>query len=131
MLPMPHKFVDAEMLRDGGSLTMTFETQGRQRVILFVKIVMPAVQSQDITVLQRAASYEAPVLIEPDKRPPDTEGRHYSELSGEASPLSWADASVLVNQAALLPHDLSELRLKWFNSLKDVIARQGRPLSPD
>ncbi len=126
-LPTPHVFIDAEMIRDGGSLSMTFEDQHQQRFILFVKIVMPSLKSDDIRVLQRAASYEAPVLIEPAKRPPDTETVRYSELSGEASQLSWEEASSLMTVVAPWVSKLSALRLEWFNNLNDVIARHGKP----
>jgi hypothetical protein len=129
-LPKPRAFIDAEMIRDGGSLSMTFEDQHQQLFILFVKIVMPSLKSDDIKVLQRAASYEPPVLIDPAKRPPDTETVRYSELAGEASELSWEEASGLMKVVAPWVSKLSTLRLDWFNKLNDVIGRQGRPSSP-
>lgn len=85
----PPALIDAEMIRDGGSLSMTFEDQQRQRFILFVKIVLPSLRSDDINVLQGAAFYEPPVLIDPARRPPDAETVRFSELSGETSQLSW------------------------------------------
>lgn len=96
---------------------MTFEDQHHRRFILFVKIVMPSQRSGDIKARQRAASYEAPVLID-------------SELSGEASALSWEEAAGLMKSVAPWVDQLSPLHLEWFDNLNDVIGRHGRPLSP-
>src|SRR5687768_11751675 len=104
MAPVVKTVLGVEMIRDGGSLTATFLDEHGSKWVLFLKIDLA---HHDSRVERRG--FKEPVLIDADpaKRPMDTEGRIYSELSGPACQVTWEDAQALVAQIAKLPTELT------------------------
>src|SRR5215472_18003867 len=91
MLLDVHKFICVEMMRDGGSFALKFESCDGNQYVLFTKIrftnVGPPIEDQHGYHQEKEiAGYDEPVIIDcdPAKRPQDTKGRIHSDLSGPA-----------------------------------------------
>jgi hypothetical protein len=120
--------IDVEMIRDGGSYAATFGSKSGRRYILFTRI--KSIDHNETT--RESIGYEQPILIDcdPTKRPPDTDKRMYSELSGPATPITWAEARAIMTLAKGLTEGLDEWRRKWLDQMTHVVTSQGG-LPPD
>jgi hypothetical protein len=120
MLPAGRKVERIERIRDGGSLAVTFESDGGSRYILFVPIQHDGV-----------ARYAEPVLIDcdPAKRPPDTDRIRDSELSGPYISISWRQAHDLLNEVTqALVGPLDRFQAQWLEDMIDAVFHDGFPL---
>lgn len=125
--PIVKAVLGVETIRDGGSLAASFLDEHGSKWILFLKIDQVL---HDTSVESRG--FKEPVLIDADpaKRPMDTEGRTYSELSGPAYQLTWEIAQAVVAQIANLPTDLSEWGERSLDDLRFAVDSRG-DLAPD
>jgi hypothetical protein len=119
MIPPVTAVLNIEMIRDGGSLALQFESESFSRYILFTKII--------VAPGPKRCGYSEPVLIDcdPAKRPPDTDNRIYSELSGPADPVSWKEARAIIAAASRLVNGLSKWESRWLEMLKHVANTDG------
>ncbi len=125
MLPSIKKLDNIELIRDGGSLAATFETDDNGRYILFFKIDDENLSSHK---LKSGASYRAPVVIDtdPKKRATDTDKIVYSELSGPAILISWDQARDILSVFRSLSLDLTSLQAQWLEKMSAAAANDGR-----
>ena len=125
MLPAVRNVEDVELVRDGGSLAATFESDDGARFILFVEV------DREIFLLRdrKLARYHEPVLIDcdPAKRPPDTATVRYTELGGPSVPISWSEARSLLGEISKHAQLATPIRTGWLLEMVDVVARGGRP----
>ncbi|MER8523191.1 hypothetical protein [Mesorhizobium sp. M0598] len=121
MLPNLSRFVDIEMLRDGGSLTATFNDDDHNHILL-LQIVHEADQNSQASY----ARYHDPVLINCNikLRPRASAGMIYSELSDPQTPITWEEAGVLIGMASL-PGNSPSWRLQWLAMMKEAVANKG------
>jgi hypothetical protein len=119
MIPSVCRLARVEMLRDGGSLTASFENESSARYILLIPIHMSK---------EGALGYRSPVLIDcdPKKRPSNTDGVFYSELCGPDTPISWAEARIVVEAIAQLAAELGSRERQLLNQMTSVVATEGR-----
>jgi hypothetical protein len=116
MLFNVRKFIWVEMIRDGGSFALRFESSDTSQYILFTRIRFTDVGSatkdeHGYHQEREIAGYAEPVIIDcdPAKRPQDTSTRIYSELSGPASRVPWDQARQIVSEAGSLAQGLSPI----------------------
>ncbi len=123
ILPTICRALDVEMIRDGGSLAATFEDESGHRHILFTRI---KIVDRDPLTIERAG-YELPILIDcgPAKRPPDTDQKKYSELSGPKTHLTWDQARIFMALARGLVEGLDQWRRKWLDYMDYVVTNDG------
>lgn len=128
MLPPLTRAVDVELIRDGGSYAATFSDKDGGRYILFTRIK----QVDRGQNMKEIIGYEPPILIDcnPAKRPEDTDGQVYGELSGPATDVTWAEARTMMVLTKGLAEGLSEWRRKWLDQMNYVVRSNGR-LPPD
>jgi hypothetical protein len=121
---MVRRVVDIEMLRNGGSLSATFDDDHGERFILLIPIKRATGRSLGVSRL----GYGEPALIDcnPAKRPRDTDNVRQSVLSGPAVQLSWDDARRVLRAISTLAAGLGALQSKWLQMMVDVAAREGR-----
>jgi hypothetical protein len=122
MFPPVSTVQKVEMIRDGGSLSIIYESEGRGRFILFTKLIMEREGGA-----WKKRGYSAPFVIDcdPAKRPPNTDKIIYGELSGPAEPISWAEARAIVDAASSLATGLREWESRWLKMLQYVTANDG------
>jgi len=130
------KFIRVEMIRDGGSFALKFESSDANQYILFTRIrftdVGPPTQDKHGYHQEREiAGYDEPVIIDcaPAKRPQDTWHRIYSELSGAVSPVSWDQARQIISTAGTLAQGLSPLQADWLKRMTAILEGEGHPPS--
>jgi hypothetical protein len=112
MLPSVRTVLDAEMIRDGGSLTVTFQDSGGIEWMLVLKIDVAHHEDAVETL-----GFKAPVLIE---------GGFHGAIQ---KPISWEEADALVRLLVVLAPAMSEVRTKWLNDLVRVVEARGGRLS--
>jgi hypothetical protein len=114
---------NVEMIRDGGSLAATYNSEGAGRHILFTKIRI----AQGDSLTSERLCYEQPILIDcdPAKRPLDTDRIHYSKLSGPAVSVTWEEARVLVAGFSRLADGLNEFGMMRLRRLEHVVSTDG------
>jgi hypothetical protein len=122
-LPTICRALDVEMMRDGGSLAATFEDESGHRHILFTQIKLVG---RDPLTIERVG-YDLPVLIDcdPAERPPDTDQRQYSELSGPKTLLTWDQARVFMGLAKDISEGLDQSRQQWLDYMDYVVTNDG------
>lgn len=123
MLPTLTRAVDIEMIRDGGSYAATFGDEDGGRYILFTRIK----HSDRGETTKERIGYESPVLIDcdPAKRSKNTDTHVYSEISGPATAITWAEARTMMELARGLAPRLDEWRRKWLDQMTQVVASDG------
>jgi hypothetical protein len=130
MLPMTSKLFDVEMIRDGGSLAVTFGSDDGNRYILFfpIQIVDRGAPAEQGTIVKERLGYEQPIIIDcdPAKRPPDTDNVIHSELAGPKVSVTWSDARVLIGNIKGLAVALGEGPTKWLRMIEFVTEHEGR-----
>ncbi len=121
-----------EMIRDGGSLAAKFTRVDDASNILFLKLRMenrgrPVIKGKFEVTVKANLGYELPVITDCDltKRPPDINGKVYSELSGPATLLSWSEARSFVREVERVVENLGEQPLKWFHMIIFVVDNDG------
>jgi hypothetical protein len=138
-LPMVRAFLDVEMIRDGGSWAASFKGDNGHEYILFLKIHLsrglparadsgtsPGRPEWARTVVEvEWLGHHAPLLIDPEDRPPDTESKRYSRLSGASIPISWTDARQIMDAVAPLAVGLDPLHSEWLAEMAAVTTREG------
>lgn len=134
MLLEVRKFVNIEMIRDGGSFALKFESLDGNQYILFTQIrfanVGAAKKGQHGYSQEREiVSYENPVIIDcgPAKRLQNTTTRIYSELSGPASRVSWHQAQQVISKAGALAKDLNPTQADWLKQMTAILEGDGHP----
>jgi hypothetical protein len=125
MLPSVRKVENIELIRDGGSLAATFESDGGSRYILFLEIRLDDRARSN----RKMARYDQPVLIDcdPTKRPPNTKRILYSELGGPRDSISWNQARVLLEEISKLARLTNPLHSGWLKNMVDVASSDGIP----
>jgi hypothetical protein len=128
MLPPVREVVSVEMIRDGGSLSVKFESEGSSQYILLVRIQLVDRGS----LVKETMGYDPPILIDcdPKGRPPDTATVRYSELGGPSVSISWSQAREILGTVASLVQGITAIEAKWLEKLIDVANREGQ-LPPD
>jgi hypothetical protein len=124
MIPEVSSVERVDLIRDGGSYCVAFSTSDGRRLLLFSKIELRFTDSSAETI-----GFEEPVLIdtEPSTRPANTSNRVYSELSGPAVSISWADAKALLAACRPFASSRKGLEPTWFAEFERVVAYRGRP----
>jgi len=123
MLPPLTRAVDVELIRDGGSYAATFSDKDGGRYILFTRIK----QVDRGQNMKEIIGYEPPILIDcnPTKRPQETDGRVYSELSGPATAVTWAEARTIMALTKGFAERLDEWHRKWLDQMNHVVTSDG------
>jgi hypothetical protein len=93
------------------------------RYIPFTQIKMI---DRDPLTIERVG-YGQPVLIDcdPAKRPPDTDQRRYSALSGPKTLLTWDQARIFMALAKELTGGLDQSRQQWLDYMNYVVTSDG------
>jgi hypothetical protein len=127
-----HKFINVEMIRDGGSFACKFEGRDGNQYILFTKIRFASVgaskkEHRDYSQKKEIVGYEKPVIIDcdPAKRPTDTKTRIYSELCGPAGRVSWRQAGQIIGKAGALAQGLNPIQADWFKRMTAIVEGDG------
>lgn len=127
-----HKFINVEMIRDGGSFACKFEGPDGNQYILFTKIRFANVgarkkEQRGYSQEKEIVGYDKPVIIDcdPAKRPADTKTRIYSELCGPAGRVSWRQARQIIGKAGTLAHGLSPLEADWLKRMTAIVEGSG------
>lgn len=123
MLPAVSKFGGVEMIRDGGSLSLTFGSNDGSRYMLFVQILL-----EERTFSYEILGYGPPILIDcgPAKRPADTETLSYGELSGPKFSITWHEAGLLLDDFLPLVPELDEWCAEWLRMIVFFVKNDGR-----
>jgi hypothetical protein len=134
MLPDVRRFISVEMIRDGGSFAAEFESSdGNQYILLaqvhFADVGPPKKDEHGYHQEKDLVGYDEPVIIDcdPSKRPPDTEKRHYSALSGPATRVPWDQARKIIGKIGELAQDLSPIAAVWLKQMTAVVEGEGQP----
>ena len=134
MLLTVRKFISVELIRDGGSFALEFESCDGNRYILFIKIRLaecgPAKADQHGMHQERELDgYHAPLIIDcdPAKRPQNTDHVVYSVLCGPQSPITWHQARQIMGEAARLAQSLSAWDADWLQKMTAIVERDGEP----
>jgi hypothetical protein len=134
MLPKVRKFISIEMIRDGGSFALKFESGDGNQYILFTKVrfsdVGPVKKDQHGDQQEKElVGYDEPVIIDcdPAKRPQDAEKVRYSELCGPESRVSWHQAREIIAKVGGLVPGLSPIQADWLNQMTAVVQSSGNP----
>jgi hypothetical protein len=134
MLLTVRKFISVEMIRDGGSFALEFESCDGNRYILFIKIRLaecgPAKEDQHRMHQERELEgYDAPIIIDcdPAKRPQNTDHIVYSVLCGPQSPITWDQARQIMGEAARLAQSLSAWGADWLQKMRAIVESNGEP----
>ena len=117
------RFTDFELIRDGGSLLATFESDdGGCHFLLF------HIRSADGPGPNEATrmGFERPVTIDSDpaKRLPDTDTIRYSALSGPETPVTWSQALDLLSAIERSP-DLDARQIEGLMRMRRAAEREG------
>jgi hypothetical protein len=102
--------LEVEMIRDGGSLTATFEIEGGRQFILMLPI------EQFVRV------WRGPVLIDPEKRATNA-------LSGASVPVSWTDARQALAEMTSLSGQMEPLAIERLRLMTEIAEHEGYPPS--
>jgi len=135
MLLNVRKFISVEMIRDGGSFALKFESCDGNQYILFARIRLanrgPAKKDQHGYHQERElVSYDVPVIIDcdPGKRPQDTDKVIYSVLSGPESPVTWGQARQIIGEIGRLAQGLSPMEASWLKQMTAIVEGDGQSL---
>src|SRR4051812_42475548 len=101
MFPV-RRLLDVEMLRDGGSLTATFEIEGGREFILLMPIAEP---------LQ---VWGPTVLMEP--------ARPLTSYLKEGVPVSWEQAREVLREMASMANGLNPRQAEWLRKMTEIAA---------
>ena len=123
-----NKFINVEMIRDGGSFACKFEGRKGNQYILFTKIRFanigaPRKNQHGYSQEKEIAGYEKPIIVDcdPAKRPVDTNTRIYSELCGPAGRVSWRQARQIIRKAGTLALGLSPIQADWLKRMTAIV----------
>jgi hypothetical protein len=124
MVPIVKSVVDANMIRDGGSLTATFHDPDGSEWILLLQIKQVSHPDR----VERLG-FTAPVLIDADpaKRPMHAENHIVSERRGPSCQLSWEEAEALVGQMTALATTLNTWAASSLRQLRTAVESRGAP----
>jgi hypothetical protein len=128
------KFIWIEMIRDGGSFALRFESSDANQYILltrirFTNVGPPTKDQRGYHQEKEIAGYDEPVIIDcdPAKRPQDTRTRIYSELSGPATRVPWDQARQIISTAGTLAQGLSAIDAEGLKRMTAIVAGDGHP----
>jgi hypothetical protein len=131
-----HKFINVEMIRDGGSFACKLEGRAGIQYILFTKIRFanvgaPKKEQRGYSQEREIVGYEKPLIIDcdPTKRPADTKNRIYSELCGPAGRVSWRHASRIIGKVGTLAQGLNPIQVDWLKRMTAIVEGNGH--APD
>ncbi|WP_257167538.1 hypothetical protein [Bradyrhizobium sp. SRS-191] len=112
----------AEMIRDGGSLAVSFCDERNAEWIVFLPL-----RSIDHGDRMERLGFDEPLLIDasPENRPADSPGIQYSKLSGLSQTLSWVEAQALALELAARSAELDQRAAEYLTMLCFAINRQG------
>ena len=134
MLPDVRRFINVEMIRDGGSFAAKFESSEGNQYILFTKVHFadvgpPKRDEHGYHQEKELVGYEEPIIIDcdPAKRPQDTEEVRYSELSGPANRVPWDEAHKIIGKIGDLAQGLSLIQAGWLKKMTAVVEGEGHP----
>lgn len=129
-------FIHVEMIRDGGSFALKFESSDANQYMLFTKIrftdVGPPVEDKHGYHQEKEiAGYDEPIIIDcdPAKRPQDKTGRIYGDLNGPAIRVNWDQARQIIRKAAPLAQGLSPIDADWLKRMTAIVEGDGHPPS--
>lgn len=124
--------LDAETIRDGGSLAATFLDTDGSKWVLFLTIEQVQHDISETRGFVEKLGFKEPRLFyaDPAKRPADTENCVYGDLSGPHHPITWEEAGALVGQITKLPNSLDKWASEALGHLVFAVDNQGG-LPPD
>ncbi|MGJ5024242.1 hypothetical protein [Bradyrhizobium sp. SZCCHNS3002] len=112
----------AEMIRDGGSLAVSFCDERDAEWIVFLPF-----RSINHGDRMERLGFDEPLLIDasPDNRPAVSPGIQYSKLSGPNQTLTWVEAQALTMQFAARSAELGQRAAECLKMLCFAVDRQG------
>ena len=132
MLLEVRKFISIEMIQDGGSFALEFESRDGNQYILFTKIRFadvgpPKEDEHGYYQEKELVGYDAPHVIDcdPTTRPQDTATVRYSVLCGPATLVSWHQARQIIGEIEGLAEGLSPIEADWLKQMTAVVEAEG------